>query len=207
VTRDRIYGYVCRLLAPLLALLALGGGRAEAQYQRSGFVAAGRGGVDGSYFDPDFTLAAGYLARFGPAVGPYVGVRTPIVYSRFTPNEAVLLDSLGLSSGTVDGGAATVVESGIELVAGYDTGALGGYGWYGIHYVSETRNDATVISGAATRTVDRQSRSDLGPSYGAGLRFQLGPRMGVFSEWFRGGGFDDRMLRMEGLRLGVNGVF
>ncbi|HKP75274.1 MAG TPA: hypothetical protein VJT67_06995 [Longimicrobiaceae bacterium] len=193
--------------AAVAALLVLAGGRAEAQYQRSGFVAAGQGGVDGSYFKPDFTLAAGYLARFGPAVGAYVGVRTPIVYSRFTPDDAVLLDSLGLSSGTVEGGSATLVESGLELVAGYDTGALGGYGWYGIHYVSETRNDATVTSGATQRNVAARSRSDLGPSYGAGLRFQFQPRLGVFTEWFRGGGFDDRMLRMEGLRFGVSAVF
>jgi len=190
-----------------LVLLALGAGRVEAQYQRSGFIAAGRGEADGSYFEPGFTLAAGYLARFGPAAGPYVGVRTPIVYSRLTPDDAALLDSLGLSSGTVEGGSASVVESGIELVAGYDTGALGGYGWYGIHYVSETRNDATVRSGAVEHGVPARSRSDLGPSYGAGLRFQLGPRMGVFTEWFRSGGFDDRMLRLEGLRAGVSGVF
>lgn len=185
-----------------LLLLALTAGPARAQYQRSGFIAAGRGGVDGSVYDPDFTLAAGYLARFGPAVGAYVGVRTPIAWSRFVPDEQALRDSVGLS-GDVEGRAATVYETGLELVAGYDTGALGGYGWYGIHYLSETRNQGSV----GGVDLPRESRTDLGPAYGAGVRFQLSPRMGVFTEWFRSSPFDDAMLRMEGLRAGVSAVF
>jgi hypothetical protein len=92
-------------------------------------------------------------------------------------------------------------------VAGYDTGALGGYGWYGIHYYDERRSDAAITTPSGTRTIDARNRGDLGPSYGAGLEYHLSPRAAVFAEWYRGGGFDDRMIRTEGLRFGVSGVF
>src|SRR5689334_5743718 len=98
-----------------LVMLALAAGPARAQYQRSGFIAVGRATVDGSVYDPDFTLAAGYLARFGPAVGAYVGVRTPIAWSRFVPNEQALRDSVGVGAGDVEGRTATVYETGLEL--------------------------------------------------------------------------------------------
>jgi hypothetical protein len=192
-----------RLLALAAALLALAAGRAEAQYQRYGFVAAGRGEAVDSYYEAGFNLTAGYLARFGPPVGAYIGVRTPIAWSRFTPDAEALADSLGVPSAEVEGGSAAVVESGIELVAGYETGVLGGYFWYGIHYLSETRNEITVNG----QTIAQRNRSDLGPGYGAGVLFRVSPRVAAFTEWYRSGGFDDQMLRVEGLRVGVTGQF
>jgi hypothetical protein len=194
-------------IAISILLLAFAAVPARAQYTRWGFIGAGKGGVDNAYYDADFTLAAGYLARFGPPVGVYVGIRTPLVYSRFTPDAEALADSLGAGSGSVEGGAATVVESGIDAVAGYDTGALGGYGWYGIHYLSESHNDGTLTTPSGELSLAQRNRSDLGPSYGAGVQFRIGRRAAVFTEWFRSGGFDDRMLRMEGLRFGVTGTF
>lgn len=188
-------------------LLVFAAAPARAQYQRWGFIGAGKGGVDNAYYNSDFTLSAGYLARFGPPVGVYVGVRTPLTYSRFTPDAGALADSLGVANGSVEGGAATVVESGIDLVAGYDTGALGGYGWYGIHYLSESHNDGTLTTPSGDVALAQRNRSDFGPSYGAGVQFRFGRRAAVFTEWFRSGGFDDRMLRMEGLRFGVTGSF
>lgn len=192
-----------RLLGLAAALLALATGRAEAQYQRYGFVAAGYAKAQDSYYEPGFNLAAGYLARFGPPVGAYVGVRTPIAWTRVTPDEEAVADSLGVPAGEVEGGSATVVESGIELVAGYETDVLGGYFWYGIHYLSETRNEITLGS----QTIPQRNRSGLGPSYGAGVLFRVSPRVAVFTEWYRSGGFDDAMLRMEGLRAGITGQF
>ena len=194
------------IAVPLL-MLGVAAAPAAAQYTRWGFIGAGKGGVDHAYYDSDFTLSAGYLARFGPPVGVYVGVRTPLVYSRFTPDAEALADSLGVGGGSVEGGAATVVESGIDAVAGYDTGALGGYAWYGIHYLSESRNDGTLSTSAGDFALVQRSRSDFGPSYGAGVQFRLGRRAAVFTEWFRSGSFDDRMLRMDGLRFGVTGTF
>ena len=196
----------CGALA-LLGVLALAG-PAAAQYQRLGFLAAGPGGApEEAYLNGQFTIAGGFIARFGPPVGLNVGIRSISGYSRFTADEAALLDSLGVTSGEVEGGHATVTEVGLDLMAGYDTGALGGYGWYGIHYYNESRSDAVVTTPGGTFTSDTRNRADLGPSYGAGLQFHLGPRAAVFGEWFRGGGFDDRMIRMDGLRFGVSGVF
>ncbi|HEX6747480.1 MAG TPA: hypothetical protein VF092_09355 [Longimicrobium sp.] len=189
------------------ALLALAG-PAAAQYQRLGFLAAGPGGApEEAYLDGQFTIAGGFIARFGPPVGLSVGIRSISGYSRFSADEAALLDSLGISSGEVEGGHATVTEVGLDLMAGYDTGALGGYGWYGIHYYNESRSDAEITTPSGTFTTQQRDRADLGPSYGAGLLFHVGPRAAVFGEWFRGGGFDDRMIRMDGLRFGVSGVF
>ena len=91
-----------------IVLLLLAAAPARAQYQRYGFIGGGRGGVENDYYNADFTLTAGYLARFGPAVGVYVGVRTPLTYSRFSPDEKALADSLGFSSGSVEGGSAAV---------------------------------------------------------------------------------------------------
>jgi len=195
-----------RLAFPLL-MLAIGAAPARAQYQRYGFIGAGVGGVENDYYKSDFTLSAGYLARFGPAVGVYVGIRTPVTYSRFTPDTEALLDSLGAASGSVEGGSAAVVESGIEAVTGYDTGAIGGYGWYGIHYLSETHNDGTLTTPTGTHALAERNRADLGPSYGAGVQFRIGRSAAVFTEWYRTAGFDDRMLRMQGLRFGVTGRF
>jgi hypothetical protein len=181
---------------------------AHAQYQRLGFLSAGVGGApDERYLNAQLTVAGGFVARFGPPVGVNAGVRTVTAYSRLTADRGALLDSLGAASGDVEGGSATVTETGLDLVAGYDTGALGGYGWYGIHYYDERRSDAVITTPAGTRTVDARDRGDLGPSYGAGLQFHISPRAAVFAEWYRGGGFDDRMIRMEGLRFGVSGVF
>ena len=194
-------------MAVSILLLALAAVPARAQYQRYGFIGAGLGGVEDDYYKPDFTLSAGYLARFGPAVGVYVGIRTPITYSRFTPDADALLDSLGASSGSVDGGSATVVESGLEAVAGYDTGALGGYGWYGIHYLSESHNDGTITTPSGDYPLAQRNRTDFGPSYGAGLQFRFGRSAAVFTEWYRTAGFDHRMLRMQGLRFGITGSF
>ncbi|MFL5539528.1 MAG: hypothetical protein ACJ8J0_11080, partial [Longimicrobiaceae bacterium] len=169
-------------IAISILLLAFAAAPAGAQYTRWGSMGAGKGGVDNAYYDADFTLAAGYLARFGPPVGVYVGIRTPLTWSRFTPDAEALADSLGAASGSVEGGAATVVESGIDAVAGYDTGALGGYGWYGIHYLSESHNDGTLTTPSGELTLAQRNRSDLGPSYGAGVQFRIGRRAAVFAE-------------------------
>jgi len=100
-----------------------------------------------------------------------------------------------------------VVESGLEAVAGYDTGALGGYGWYGIHYLSESHNDGTITTPSGDYALAQRNRTDFGPSYGAGLQFRFGRSAAVFTEWYRTAGFDHRMLRMQGLRFGVTGSF
>ncbi|HEX8243531.1 MAG TPA: hypothetical protein VF541_08550 [Longimicrobium sp.] len=192
----------------IVCALAAVAAPAAAQYQRWGFIAAGPGGApQEGYLDAQFTLAGGFVARFGPPVGVNVGIRSITAYSRLKPDVSALLDSVGAASGEVEGGHATVSEVGLDGVAGYDTGALGGYGWYGIHYYNESRSDAVITTPGGTHTTDARNRADLGPSYGAGLLFHLRPRVAIFGEWFRGGGFDDRMIRLEGLRLGVTGIF
>ncbi|HYH80920.1 MAG TPA: hypothetical protein VEX86_14055 [Longimicrobium sp.] len=194
----------------LLALCAilLAAGRADAQYLRFGFIGAGVGGApDETYLDPRFTLAGGFVARFGPPVGINIGLRTITVYSRFEPDTRAYLDSLNAQSGSIEGGSATLTETGIDGVVGYDTGTLGGYGWYGIHYDNESRSDAVITTPGGTHRDNTRNRGDLGPSYGAGLTFHLSPRVSLFGEWSIGGGFDDRMIRAEGLRAGILGVF
>jgi len=191
-----------------LAAAVLAAGRADAQYLRYGFIGGGPGGApDEAYLDPQFTLVLGFQARFGPPVGINVGLRTITEYSRFEPDQRALLDSLGVGSGSVEGGSATVIGTGIDGVVSYDTGFLGGYGWYGIHYYNESRSDAVITTPTGTHTVDTRNRSDLGPSYGAGLNLHISRRASVFGEWSVGGGFDDRMIRMEGVRVGIIGVF
>jgi hypothetical protein len=187
-----------RIAALALAAAALVAAPVHAQYQRLGFVAAGKGGLRGSdAYDGQFTVAAGFIARFNTPAGVYVAFRTPVVWSRFTAGD-------GSPAGT--GAHATITESGIDLMPGYDTGFLGGYGWYGIHYVAETREEQRFTPGGGA-VIEPFRRSDLGPSYGAGLQIHVTPRASVFGEWFRGGGFDAEMLRTEGLRFGVMGAF
>lgn len=202
---------IVRPLATLLLTLAaavLGAGRAEAQYFRYGFIGAGTGGApDEAYLDPQFTLVLGFQARWGPPVGINVGLRTITEYSRFEADRGALLDSLGVGSGSVEGGSATAYGTGIDALVSYDTGVLGGYGWYGIHYYNESRSDAVITTPTGTHTVDTRNRGDLGPSYGAGLNLHVSRRASVFGEWAIGGGFDDRMIRMEGVRVGIIGVF
>lgn len=191
-----------------LTVAVLSAAPADAQYLRYGFIGGGPGGApDEAYLDPQFTLVLGFQARFGPPVGINVGLRTITEYSRFTPDRAALLDSLGVGSGSVEGGSATVYGTGIDGLVTYDTGFLGGYGWYGIHYYNESRGDAVITTPGGTDTVDTRNRGDLGPSYGAGLNLHVSRRVSAFGEWAIGGGFDDRMIRMEGVRVGIIGVF
>jgi hypothetical protein len=195
-------------LAVTLAAAVLAVGRADAQYLRYGFIGGGPGGApDETYLSPQFTLALGFQARWGPPVGINVGLRTITEYSRFKADGRALLDSLGVGSGSVEGGSATVIGTGIDGVVSYDTGFLGGYGWYGIHYYNESRSDAVITTPGGTHTLDTRNRDDLNPSYGAGLTLHVSRRASLFGEWAIGGGFDDRMIRMEGVRAGIIGVF
>lgn len=200
---------VSRSIIPLLlCFLSLAtAGAVHAQYARLGFIAAGPGGADETYLDPQFTLSGGFIARWGPPVGVTIGIRTITAYSRFTADDRALLDSLGVQSGSVEGGSATVTETGFDAIAAYDTGVLGGYGWYGIHYYNESRSDAEITTPSGTVSFDSRSRGDLGPSYGAGLNVHVSRRASLFGEWAVGGGFDDRMIRMEGFRAGIMGIF
>jgi hypothetical protein len=182
------------LLMTFAATLALAG-PARAQYQRYGFIAAGPGGApQARELNSQFTVAAGFVARFGRPVGVNVGIRTLTAYSRLKPTEP------GIASSFV------VTETGLDGMAGYDTGFLGGYGWGGIHYYHESHNDEVLNTPGGSYTATRHF-DDLGPSYGAGVQLRVVPRVLVFGEWFRGGGFNDRMLRLEGVRVGVAGVF
>jgi hypothetical protein len=197
------------VIAALAAVcVAASASTAGAQYTRLGFIGGGPGGApDEAYLDPHFTLAGGFIARWGPPVGITLGLRTITAYSRFTPDAGALLDSLGAPSGSVEGGSATVTETGVDAMVAYDTGVLGGYGWYGIHYYNERRSDGVITTPAGERPLDERSRGDLGPSYGAGLNVHVSRRASVFGEWTIGGGFDDRMIRIEGFRAGIMGVF
>ncbi|HEX9937871.1 MAG TPA: hypothetical protein VGB15_12140 [Longimicrobium sp.] len=199
-----------RSLYTVLAVCAaaLTAAPAHAQYLRYGFLAVGIGGApDEAYLDPQFTLSGGFVARWGPPVGINVGIRTITSYARFKPDTRALLDSLNAPSGSIEGGQATVHDTGIDGVVSYDTGVLGGYGWYGIHYYNESRSDAEITTPGGTHRTSTRNRTDLGPSYGAGLNLHVSRRASVFAEWSVGGGFDDRMIRQEGIRAGIIGVF
>lgn len=191
-----------------IAAVVLAAAPAHAQYLRYGFLGAGIGGApDEAYLDPQFTLSGGFQARWGPLVGINVGIRTITSYARFKPGTRAIFDSLGVSSGSVEGGQATVHDTGVDGIVSYDTGVLGGYGWYGIHYYNESRADAEITTPGGTLRTDTRNRNDLGPNYGVGLNLHVSRRASVFAEWAIGGGFDDRMIRQEGVRAGIIGVF
>jgi hypothetical protein len=197
---------ICILVAVAAAVLSAP--PAHAQYLRYGFLGVGIGGApDETYLDPQFTLTGGFHARWGPPVGINIGIRTITSYARFKPDTRALLDSLGASSGDVEGGHATVHDTGLDGLVTYDTGVLGGYGWYGIHWYNESRSDAEITTPGGTVRTPARNRSDLGPNYGVGLNLHISRRASVFAEWAVGGGFDDRMIRQEGVRAGIVGVF
>lgn len=197
---------ICILIA--VAVAALSAPPAHAQYLRYGFLGVGIGGApDEAYLEPQFTLSGGFQARWGPLVGINIGIRTITSYARFKPDTRALLDSLCVSSGDVEGGHATVHDTGIDGLVSYDTGVLGGYGWYGIHYYNESRSDAEITTPGGTIRTPTRNRNDLGPNYGVGLNLHISRRASVFAEWAVGGGFDDRMIRQEGVRAGIVGVF
>ncbi|HEU4558055.1 MAG TPA: hypothetical protein VFS20_09405 [Longimicrobium sp.] len=191
-----------------IAVAAVAPRSVHAQYLRYGFLGVGIGGApDEAYLDPQFTLSGGFQARWGPLVGINIGIRTITSYARLKPDTGALLDSLGVQSGDVEGGQATVHDTGIDGLVSYDTGVLGGYGWYGIHYYNESRSDAEITTPGGTIRTQTRNRSDLGPNYGVGLNLHISRRASVFAEWAIGGGFDDRMIRQEGVRAGIIGVF
>jgi hypothetical protein len=195
-----------RTVALLLALAATAG-PAHAQATRYSFFSAGRGGAPGErYIDPHFTVSAGYGFGYGSPGGVSVSVRSIISYARFRPDARSVLDSLGLTSGEVEGGTASVMDTGGDLVAGVG-GRIGAYGFYGLHYYWDSYSTMTVVDGDDETHNRRRFRSDLGPSYGAGVQVGVAREVAVFGEWYRGGGFDDRMIRQRGFRFGLTGAF
>ncbi|HYH80919.1 MAG TPA: outer membrane beta-barrel protein [Longimicrobium sp.] len=191
-------------LAALLVLSALSS-HAQAQSRRYSFFSAGPGGApDERYLDPQYTLMAGYGTTFGAAGGAHVSLRTIIAYARFRPDERALLDSLSTPGGRVEGGKSTVLDTGGDLVAGVNAGLVGAYAFYGLHYYWESHEAPTEGGEDLPR---RRFRSDLGPSYGGGVRLNFSRDAALFGEWYRGGGSDDRMIRQQGLRFGLTGSF
>jgi hypothetical protein len=184
--------------APLLAAaLLLAAAPAGAQRTwNGGFAVAGGASADSRFLDDGaWTFAAGWETRWALGEAFRAGVRGVAEYSRFSPNEAAWAEELG-GDVILKAGPTTVVGTGLDLVGGFETGdfgmmeahRVGAYGFAGIR-------DGTAIPA--------ETNSGAGASWGAGVTWTWGGGAGMLLEWFQTGGFDDEMLRVTGLRLGV----
>jgi hypothetical protein len=191
-----------RLLIACAALLLAAAPAGAQRVWNGGFAAAGVAQADDELVEDGFSFVFGWDTRWAIADDFRLGIRGLADYSRLEPDEEAILDELGLGGGDVEGGATTVVGTGFDFLGGYQAGDFGGYGWVGMRFVRDERNDAEVESGGGVLRLPSEGRSDLGASYGAGVSWSFG-RAGVLAEWFHVGGFDDRMVQVDGLRLGV----
>ena len=188
----------------LCALLLAAAAPAAAQRaSNGGFAALGVAGADSRYLEPSWTIVFGWDRRW-PVAGDFrLGVRGAAEYSRLEPDEAAYLDSLGLDAGEVDGGVASVVATGFDVLGGYRAGRFGGHLFAGIRYVRDRREELEIDSGGGVFTVRGDSDSGLGGTWGAGVTWDFGPA-GLLAEYFRTGGFGDGRVQVEGVRAGVS---
>jgi hypothetical protein len=188
----------------LLAILLLAGARAQAQSGfYGGFVGGGRGGTDNPLLDPKWTVAFGYQTLFGVGGGVQVGVRSSLGYSRFRPDVEAFVDSVGATTGEADGGTTTITNTGVDLVLGVRLRRVALYGYHGIHYFRDHWDPMTLETDRGDFEFSSENRNDFGSMWGAGVFFDLFNGQGLYAEWFRGGGYDDRMLETRGVRFGL----
>ena len=193
-------------IALLFAILTLATSiAAEAQTGRRGFIAGGRGGSDSPLLKPEWSVATGLEQRLGGERGIQIGLRTVYAYSKFSADAEGYADSLNIDEAEVTGGEGRVTETGIDGVVGWQFGALGVYGFYGMHYVRERRDEAVVPVGTGERGFNARAVSDYDTSrgYGATLRFGPRGRSGLFVERYQGGGSEE-IVRVEGTRFGLS---
>ena len=187
----------------LLAILAAAS-PAAAQFRSGGFVAVGQASVDHELLDPSWTFSGGWTTRLGRFSEVEFAVRGSATYSRFVPDEEAFAREVGAGRAEADGGTATVTSTGLDLVAGYDVGVFGGYGFAGLHYFQDRANELTLATDRGTFRFPGESRSDLGAWYGAGITWDLASRFGLFAEWAHGGGWEEGMFEVDALRLGLS---
>ncbi len=193
----------------LAAALLLAAAPAGAQrVWHGGFAVAGGASADTRFLEDDgWAFAAGWETRWALGELFRAGVRGLAEYARFTPNESAWAELYG-GDASVEVGPTTVVGTGLDLVGGFETGgmgpdqahSIGAYGWGGIRYVRDRRHEADEDHGGA---IPAETNSGAGASWGAGLTWTWRGGAGMLVEWFQTGGFDDEMLRVTGLRLGV----
>jgi hypothetical protein len=192
-----------------LALTLASAAPAGAQLRYGGFAAAGRGSVEGTMFDPHFTLAAGYQTSLVSAGGAELGVRASMGYARLRRDRQAHLDSLGLADGRIRGGKVSSWDYGGDVVLAIHGGPVTVHGFYGLHYFQDFYEEAHLVasedapedSGVRFRP---RARYDFGTARGAGVTLGLGRGQGVFAEWYEGGGYDPWMLQLSGVRFGLS---
>lgn len=199
-------------LAGLLAVFS--SSHAAAQYRDhryspwygwpGGFVAGGRGGTNAALFDPRYTLTAGYQVMTG-GQGMQLGLRAVLGYASFRGNADAYRQAMHLGGGTaVEGGGASVIEQGGDLVLADKSGPLVLHGFYGLRYFEQSRGETRVENGLAMDTLRYRYRQDLGRSFGFGATLQMSTGGGAFAEWYRTQPYDRSMIRQTGLRFGLS---
>jgi hypothetical protein len=169
-----------------------------------GFVAGGRGGTNADLFRPRFALAAGYqLMSGGP--GLQFGLRAVTAYASFHGDEDAYREVLHLGSlPRLEGGGASVIEEGGDVLVADRSGPLTLHGFYGLRFFHQSRGDTRVQDGLATDTLHYRYRRDFGRSFGFGATVQMSTGGGVFAEWFRSQPYDHAMIRQRGVRVGLS---
>ncbi|HEX5724455.1 MAG TPA: hypothetical protein VFX98_03265 [Longimicrobiaceae bacterium] len=182
--------------------LAQYGDRHSYQYWGGGFLSVGRGGSNSELLDPKLAVAGGYEAHFGGRSGPQFGVRASGGYARFDPDVEAYVDSVGAQSGSRRGGETTVYDTGADGLLGWRFGNLAVYGYWGLHYFRDTHREMTLSTDAGDYEFTFRRRTDFGETKGYGVALLTSGGQGLYAEWFSGGGYDERMIRQEGVRFG-----
>lgn len=193
------------LLACGPALAQYGSNRDSYPYYNwgGGFLSVGRGGSSSELLDPQLTVAGGYEMHLDVFGGLQLGVRASGGYSRFKPDVGAYVDSVGAQTGTRQGGETTVMNTGFDGLVGYRFGSLALYGYWGFHYFRDTREEMTLSTDQGDYDFTFRRRTDFGETRGYGVAWVLSGGQGIFAERFSGGGYDERMIRQEGVRFGV----
>jgi hypothetical protein len=194
-----------RRIGLLLALVLLPRG-VQAQTINGGYAAVGRAAADHPSFHSRLNLAAGYELSMIDG-GVLLGGRTASSYASFRPNRRAVLDSAGLTDGTLTGRTATSIDEGVDLLAGMAGKHVRTYGFLGLHYVRDSWKEGDLSSAGGDLHLRSRRRTDLARAYGFGAVLSAGAGQGVFAEWFRGPGDAPRMIGSRGVRFGVHWDF
>jgi hypothetical protein len=161
--------------------LVVGGGEARGA---SGLLSAAEGG------------RAGWVVEATGPRGAFVAARYLAGVTRLQPDADAWSARYGAAPST--GGGGLLIETGVEVEAGWTIGPVRPYLHRG--YLSRwQRQDAATVE---TSAVPSEGRHAFSSTRGQGVALVLGGGMGVFAERFRHGGAEG-VMALSGTRFGV----
>lgn len=169
------------------------------------FIAGGRGGGDSRLLDSQWHLSGGYETGFASSGGIEIRLRGIASYTNFNADIGAYVDSVGATSGErVEGkGGGSVGETGIDGIVGLRAGSVTIYGFYGFHYFRDFREPLTLQTDQGEFEFSTRRFNEFGTMRGWGVRLRAGDAGAFYAEWYKGGGDDEEMMEIDGIRFGL----